>query len=208
MCLVAGALALSSLVASSSDAALITNGDFQTGPAAGQSFAPASTAITGWTVIGGGGVERFNGNFGFPTWNVQLNPSPTAAFGGVRQTTNLITEVGVVYQIDIDFGARAEGADRGAKAVLTFGGQTFTLTDFTGTNNTSVYTHYTLLTAPAASTSTLFSVVAASPYVDAATTWKGVIDNVVVVAVPEPVSLGLLAVGGLTMLRPRRSVRA
>jgi len=163
----------------------------------------------------GPSVEFFNNAFGFGAanaHNVQLNPTPWTGSGGVRQTTNLVTVVGQPYQIDIDFLARAEGANRTAKAILTFGTQAFNLLDGTNAGNDSILTHFTF-TATATSTSTLFSVLAA-PYVDQAltagvhTTWKGVIDNVAVVAVPEPASLGLLSLGGLTLLRRRRSVRA
>ena len=159
---------------------IVTNGNFSTGPTGGASFGTGSTLITGWTVIGGGGVERYNGNFGFPTWNVQLNPSPTSGSGGVQQTTNLVTVVGQQYQIGIDFGARAEGANRTAKAVVTFGTQTFNLLDGTNAGNDSIFTNH-VFTATATSTSTLFSVLSA-PYVDTTTTWKGIIDNVSVVA--------------------------
>jgi hypothetical protein len=194
------------------NAGLVTNAGFEANAVGTGGFAAytaGSTAITGWTVdpttaADNGGVQiigtHFNGaGYGlqFAPQNqgqiLQLTNSSTAA-GGVQQT--LTTAVGQQYSISLDLAARYyTGTTPINLGTLDFGNTSFTL------SGTGAFSRYTFTTT-ATSTSTLLDILGsnfAGTGVNSA-----LIDNVSVVAVPEPATLAMLFIGGTVLLLARR----
>ncbi|NNM88506.1 MAG: PEP-CTERM sorting domain-containing protein [Phycisphaerae bacterium] len=198
------------------NAGLVTNSGFESNPVSTNGFTAytaGSTAITGWTVdpttaADNGGVQLLGIHFNGSGYGIQFAPqnqgqilqltNSTTAAGGVQQT--LATVTGQQYSISLDLAARYyTGTSAIALGTLDFGGTLFNLT------GTGAFNRYTFTTT-ATSSSTLLDIYglnAAGTNVHSA-----LIDNVSVVAVPEPASMAILAIGGAGLLLVRRRKQA
>ena len=173
---------------------LVTNGDFEanTIPAFSsfQTVNAGETTISGW-VVGDTSVDLINGNYGAISGNsIDMLGSPGP--GSLSQT--LATTVGQKYMLNFDLSANGVGGD--SKAIFVNIGQAAQVS-FIGDMNNHV-TESINYTATSASTLLLFTS-AASGYSGA------VLDNVSVIAVPEPETYVILLAGlGLMGFMSRR----
>jgi len=196
------AVALSLMGASRTRASLITNGDFETGD------------LTGWSFSGNVGVGSVTG---FHVNAAGVGTFPTgqyaADFGGADLpdtgilSQNIVTVAGVQYTLTFDYGKFETGSATQAIAVsATNRGDNDslllqTISDSSGTADLStVFSPYSFsFVATGLQTDIQFSDVSAGTMET-----DGLLDNVAVIAVPEPSSLVLLGASGLFMLRRQR----
>lgn len=182
---------------------LVTNGSFETGAFVGDglmSLNPGSAAIAGWTVFSGEILWEDNllfTNYGVSasegTKFLDLTGHDTVPYGGVEQT--IATTPGLRYVVDFDFGtnpARYGGTQRVTAAAAAAA----SVFEFTGTGDTQQYQHYSL-PFTATSASTLISFVGSGP---AGGVHAGLDNVVVMIAVPEPSSAAMLAIGMIGLL--------
>ena len=197
--------------AQSHAANLITNGNFEDpdlGPGfAFQGIGAGSTALTGYTV-GGGGVELFGvGVFnsdplpGGGGQKVQLQggggSQPPSTQGSLTQAITL--ELGSIYTVSFDYIKRP-GTDFG-NGTVTFNDQTFS---FVGTDT---WQNFTFTSTPAPTTSGTISFIGVNPITGVDGSGNNVfgnnaaiIDNVSVNAVPEPGTVASIMAGGVALL--------
>lgn len=217
-----GLLVAAALVASATSARgeLIVNGSFETPgvPEGSYSvFLSGSTAITGWTVVGGYDVAvldddvqangiTFNAQHGNQWLDLTGadNVPPNSATNGVTQT--VATEVGVQYELSFYVGSATDGAFFFPATVdLSIdGGTRVGFTNPTAPSNELDWQLFEVLfTAQNALTTIAFY------NGSGASNYNTALDNVSLEAVPEPSSLALVAglVGGAWWKR-RRSKQA
>ncbi len=199
-------LALVIWLAGESRAGLIVNGSFETGtnpPSQGSNgvaLLTGSTAITGWTVIGGTSGDGLawlpNGNsYGVstPFGNDFLDLTgyhDNAPYFGVSQSIS--TVVGQAYTLSLDLGVdESNSLYSGPIAVQVMAGPvTQTLTD-TSTGTGNIWTAFNVnFTATSTSTTISIQGTQGNQYIG--------LDNVSVAAVPEPSTL--IMVGMATMI--------
>jgi Protein of unknown function (DUF642) len=193
---------------------LLTNGDFETGVTppqtnGNQQTIPAgSTNITGWTATGGPGSDGIawlaNGNqFGVSSESgvdfLDLTGlRDTAPYFGVSQS--IPTTIGQTYTLSFFIGVdNSNGLFTGPVGVSASAGatsQTFSNINPTGTGN--IWTPESLnFTATGTSTAITLTGTQGNQYIG--------LDNVSVVATPEPASLALLTLTAPLLLRRRRT---
>jgi len=199
----------------SAGAAAITNGSFETGSfvadANGADVLPnGSTAIDGWTVMGGPsppsgalawigssntfGLSASQGSF-FLDLTGDNNGPP---FGGISQT--IATTVGQTYLLTFDLGSSTTyGVQDGVNVLAGNRANLF----FTSTNTTSSnlwQAESLTFTANSLTTTLLFQGSQGTQYIG--------LDNVAISDVPEPLTLSLFGIGlaGAAGIRRRRKL--
>ena len=186
---------------------LVTNGEFDANDEAFVNFpgytAPATPGnpedVTGFTDNGGSGYGINGGDS--PTGDPFMDGSnigPDAALfiqaAGTTLTQNIATTAGQPYQLTFNFDARnCCGGTPGLD--VSIGGQTFSTGGITSGQNGPGTLNFTGTGADVLS----ITKVDIAPGDSAA-----LIDSISITLVPEPASLGLLAVGGLGLLARRR----
>ncbi|MBA3895755.1 MAG: choice-of-anchor C family protein [Sphingomonadaceae bacterium] len=198
-----GALALAPFPA---QAASFMNGSFEMGtndPGAGfVALNTGDTSIAGWTV-GGAGIDYIGGYWQAADGVRSIDLSQLDA-GSVAQTFD--TLIGQAYRVTFFLAGNPDGAPN-AKTVLTMasGGASQTDTFTVGAGNTHANMGWTPFTydfvANGLSTTLSFASQTGTPYGPA-------LDNVSVLAVPEPAAWALLIAGfgfaGAALRRRRR----
>jgi choice-of-anchor C domain-containing protein len=206
------------LVSSSSVQAnpILINGSFEFGPAMGGNsdvdVLPGSTSILGWTVFGtsasGSGAVDY---MGLP-WNVSDGvhaidlAGRDATFSGLSQT--FATTIGQLYEVSFDLSGNPQGGTAIKQMLVLVDSVSRQYSfDTTGLGISSLIWTPTSLLFKASSTSATLSFLNLSSM---PTSYGAVIDNVSVVAVPEPASLLLISAGllGLAAHRSRRHLIA
>lgn len=191
---------------------LVTNGSFEIGvsqpaPANFVSYGVGSTALTGWTIVSDE-LALLNGDFQF-AGNIGTVPSHGSFYldlagitdspphGGVQQ--GITTVPGTAYRLSFDLGT-GSGASAGPVSLLASAGSTSA--SFINSNTVANWTTFNL-DFVAASTTTMITLQGISA---PAGNWYIGLDNVSVVAVPEPSVAGLLGagLGALGLLAYRR----
>lgn len=194
-----GALSATLLLASLStaDAALISNGSFetQTPPVSGAYFALAdgSTRIDGWTV-GGGGIELINTLWTSADGNYSLDLSRDTA-GTIEQTlTGLI--IGTTYRVSFALAGNPDGGETIKNLEVSAGSVTQQFQfDITGATRTDMGWQTETLDFLAVDTSAVLSFRS----LELNGGYGPALDNVTVAAVPLPAGV-LMLLGGLGAL--------
>ena len=188
----------------SANAVPFVNGSFETGPATTRftTLDPGSTAMTGWTV-GGGGVDYIGGY-----WNAQNGSRSVDLSGGapgsISQTFDTIAGQGYTVTFYLS-GNGDNGVGPRTASVNATGSATTNYTVTASTTPNMTYTPFTYnFFATGASTTLTFASLTGNAY-------GPVLDNVAVTAVPEPATWGMMllgfgAVGGMVRSRRRHKV--
>jgi choice-of-anchor C domain-containing protein len=190
------------------DTNLLVNGSFENGVDLGYALRldPGSTAITGWV------VTRDKIDYQGTIWqhsdgsrSVDLDGGATNAgnVGGIAQT--FATTAGQTYKVTFDMAGNPGDDGLSLPEVKQMGvaaaGQSTTFlfdkTGYTYANMGWVSRQWQFTATGAQTTLEFYSL-------DTVGHWGPALDNVAVTAVPEPVTLGLLSLGGLAMLRRKR----
>ncbi len=185
------------------NAAIFTNGSFETGPNPGgfSTLFNPSTAISGW-VVGGHSVD-YIGSYWQPQDGARSVDLSGNAPGSLAQTFDTVN--GVTYAVSFWLAGNPDGGPTVKPlSVDVGGGATNFFFDITGASRGAmnwVQKTY-LFTASGASTTLTLASNSGSAYGPA-------LDNVSVVAVPEPATWALM-IGGLALagaqMRRRKSV--
>jgi choice-of-anchor C domain-containing protein len=197
------ALALST----SAQASLLSNGSFESGSlptATGTTLTAGSTAITGW-VVGGRGIDYigtyWQASDGSRSIDLDsgtiLGPGPYD--GSISQT--FPTTPGQAYLVTFDMAGNPDGGPALKSLEISAAGQS-AVVSFLNSNQTHSNMGYQPREFPFLATdpSTTLTFVSLS-----GTGYGPVIDNVAVIAVPEP---STLAAAALALLATRRRCRA
>jgi choice-of-anchor C domain-containing protein len=202
-------LAASCAVATSAGAATFTNGSFELGVDPGSSFvtlANGSTGVTGW-VVGGDSIDYISNYWQAEDGSRSIDLSGLAN-GSIAQTFD--TVAGQTYAVNFFLAGNPDGGTGAKLAILSAnGGQqqsdTFTVTGSDSHSNMGWTAYSYGFTATGPSTTLSFASATGTPYGPA-------LDNVSVVAVPEPASWALMILGfgglGAVLRRQRRQMPA
>ena len=193
-------LAMACLAVSSQ--AVVVNGSFETGPSVGSftTLGNGDSSITGWEVIGS--VDYIGSYWQHSDGERSVDLSGNSA-GGIKQV--LSTSVGQMYLVTFDMSGNLAGPltlkDMRVSvdnAAAEFGEYQFdtTSTSLAAMGWTSMSFRFT-----ADATSTTLTFVNTSQN----TAFGPALDNVSAEAVPEPVSMLILAAGGALALRRRKT---
>ena len=198
---------------SAASAATITNGSFELGNAPGSfaQLAAGSTAITGWT-IGGGGVDYIGTYWQASNGNRSIDLNATSP-GTISQTiTDLV--IGQQYQISFDLAGNPDGDNGIAKTLnaitASAGTQAFSFTVGSNTHASMGWTtFYFLFTALSTTEMLTFASTTTTGGPSGAGAAVGpALDNVRIAETPLPAALPLfatvLAGGGLIAWRRKR----
>lgn len=190
-------LALALVAASSANANVILNGNFESGD-----FGPGwtstgnvqvATLVSGGSYFGGGSVAK-NGNF-----LVAFNGGQAAPNGVVSQTFG--TSQGTEYAVTFDFGATSNGFQQIMADILGANGSVLKSFGTTGVNAPADLQTFTFSFIANSDSSTLrFTDFSGNN----SNNQDGLLDNVAVAAVPEPTSIALLGLGLLGVVASRR----
>lgn len=191
-------------VAPSARGQSIVNGSFELGsPSDGgagyTTVSSGSSAITGWSV-GGGGVDWIGSYWQPSAGNRSVDMSATTA--GTISQTGITTVIGQAYRISFDMAGNPDGGSAIKRVdVLATGGSTQTF-QFDTTGQTKANMGWTTMVydfvASSTSTTLSFTGLDNNPY-------GAALDNVSIAPVPEPTSvLAIAAVAGLGVRAVRR----
>lgn len=176
---------------------LITNGNFESG-----SLAPFVVDDNGTgDQIAIGSVPYFGGG------STAANGSYLAAFnggdsppGGTLSQTFTGTVLGTTYTVSYDYGTNSGAPQTLEATVFGADGTTVLGTDSAlGNSNTLITNTFTFVADGSQATLQFLD----SP-TNSSGSLDGILDNVSVVAVPEPASVALLSLGGIALLARRR----
>jgi choice-of-anchor C domain-containing protein len=202
-------LALAALAAlpTGANAAAFMNGSFETGPAVGSftTLGTGSTALTGWTVTSGS--VDYIGSYWQAAEGVRSVDLDGSSVGSIAQTFD--TSIGSTYVVTFfmsgnpDGGPNPKTMDVSATGGATVG-YVFPMAGVSRPNN-MLWTEMTyVFTASSASTTLSFASTTGGQFFGPA------LDNVSVVAVPEPATwammIGGLGLVGVSMRRRKTAV--
>ena len=185
-------LAASCAMATSAGAATFTNGSFELGVNPGSSFVTlgnGSTGVTGW-VVGGDSIAYIGGYWQAEDGSRSIDLSGNAN-GSIAQTFDTVANQ--TYQVNFFLAGNPDGGTGAKLAILSAnGGQqqfdTFTVTGSDSHSNMGWTAYSYDFTATGASTTLSFASATG-------TAFGPTLDNVTVVAVPEPASWALMILG-------------
>lgn len=186
-----------------SSQAIVTNGSFETGPAAGSftTLGGGNTSITGWEVING--IDYIGTYWQHSDGARSIDLSSTSA-GGIKQV--LTTSIGQWYEVSFDMAGNPAGPPDLKDMRVSVDNTAGTFADYQfDTTSTSLgamgwTTNTFLFQADAASTTLTFLNTSQN------TAYGPALDNVSAEAVPEPVTMVML--GGLALAAARKRKRA
>lgn len=185
------------------NAAVFTNGSFETGPAAGQfaTLGNGSTAISNW-VVGGNSIDYIGTYWQNQDGDRSIDLSGGNA-GSIAQTFDTVANQ--IYNVSFWLSGNPAGAPTIKTVLVDVGGAATPFTfDTTGISLGAMGWVQKTFSFTAAGTSTTLTFAS-----DNATAYGPALDNVSVVAVPEPATWALM-IGGLALagaqMRRRKSV--
>jgi choice-of-anchor C domain-containing protein len=190
----------------SAPANIIVNGSFETGTLPtppGTTFVSGSTAIDGW-LVGGHGID-YIGTY----WqasdggrSVDLDSGTVLGAGpydgSIAQTFGTVS--GQPYRVNFDMAGNPDGAPALKSLEVSAAGQSANLSFLNSSqtlSNMGYQPREFLFTANSSTTTLMFKSLSGTGY-------GAVIDNVSVIAVPEPASFLLGAFGAIALLSIRR----
>jgi choice-of-anchor C domain-containing protein len=182
--------------------AIVVNGSFETGPNPG-SFSTkgnGNTDITGWTVISS---VDYIGTYWQHSDGVRSLDLSGGSAGGIKQ--DLVTSIGQWYLVSFDMAGNPAGPPDLKDMRVSVNNTAGTFSDYQfDTTSTSLaamgwVTKQFRFQADAVSTTLTFLNTSQN------TAFGPAVDNVSAEAVPEPISMVLLAAGGALALRRRKS---
>jgi len=185
---------------------IIVNGSFETGTLPtppGTTFVSGSTAVDGW-VVGGHGIDYIGTYWQASQGGRSIDLDSGTVLGAgpydgsIAQT--FATVSGQQYQVIFDMAGNPDGGPALKSLEISAAGQSANLS-FLNSGQTLSNMGYEarefLFTANSTFTTLMFKSLSGTGY-------GPVIDNVIVLAVPEPASLALAACGVAVMLSVRR----
>jgi choice-of-anchor C domain-containing protein len=194
-------VSLAILSASSARANLIMNGSFELGIPEQNSVPVGSTGITGWTVTRDQ-IDLVGSYWSASDGVRSLDLNGTPGVGGIAQSFSTVP--GHIYDVQFDQAANPSLGGRISTMAVTAAGQTANFSfDDTGDTFTDmgwVRRDWEFNAVDSSTTLEFYSLDTSNP------NYGPALDHVVVTdAVPEPSSLALLGIGGITLLRCRRN---